>query len=116
LPSSFSSSLSAAQQQQAREDAAVLFHCNTLVGQTQYSLPVVAWRPDGSGIWVSSEEGVVKGIDMSGKIVCQLRVGHDAGTKIRSLWAGHVDNGDSRRTECLLSGGFDGKLVLWKED
>ena len=98
--------------QQAREDAAVLFHCNTLVGQTLYSLPVVAWRPDGCGIWVNSEDGIIKGIDMSGKIVCQLRGGHDAGIKIRSLWAGNLTDGSERR-ECLLSGGFDGRLVLW---
>jgi hypothetical protein len=97
---------------QARDVAAVLFHCNTMIGQTQYSMPVIAWRPDGTGIWFAGEEGVIKGIDRTGKIVAELR-GHDASTKVRSLWSGWLELPDQGKKEILISGGFDQKLIVW---
>jgi WD40 repeat protein len=107
----------AEQHHEAREAAAVLFHVNALISQTQYSLPLVTWRPDGSGVWVASDEGVIKGLDLSGKIVCELRGGHDAGSKIRCLDVGYVcdDEREGRRREYLVSGGFDGKVVVWMD-
>jgi WD40 repeat protein len=100
---------------EARETLAVLVHCNTMTVQTRYSTPVIVWRPDGSGVWVNSEDGVVKGIETStGKIVARLQ-GHDAGSKVRCLWAGHreMDGVDSEQ-ELLISGGFDQKLMVWR--
>jgi hypothetical protein len=104
------------EQQQAREAAAVLFHANSLIAQTLYSMPLVAWRPDGSGVWVACDGGVVKGLDLSGKIVAELGGrGHDQGSKIRCLDVGYVptDEADGGRKEYLISGGFDGKVVIW---
>jgi WD40 repeat protein len=97
-----------------KESMAILVHCNTMVSQTQYSIPLVTWRPDGTGVWVNSDEGTVKGIDLSGKIVATLR-GHDPGSRIRCLHAGLLTSGGKTR-EILISGGFDQKVITWESD
>lgn len=99
---------------QEKEDAMILIHVNTLAPQTPYSTPHVCWRPDGTGIWVNGDDGVVRGFEArSGKIVASLKNGHEAGSKIRSLWAGMVKvNGLDE--EWALSGGFDRKMIAWK--
>ncbi|KZF25014.1 hypothetical protein L228DRAFT_258495 [Xylona heveae TC161] len=99
---------------QEREDAAILTHVSTLAPQTPYSTPQVCWRPDGSGVWVNGDDGVIRGVEAkTGKIVSTLKSGHEPGTKVRSIWAGWVDvNG--QKEEWLMSGGFDRKLVVWR--
>lgn len=105
-----------------REDAAISLHVSTLAPQTPYSTPQVVWRPDGSGLWVNGDDGVVRGIDiMTGKVVALLK-GHEPGTKVRSLWAGivratdDVDDSDegTNEEEWLVSGGFDKRVIVWK--
>ncbi len=48
---------------QEREDAAILVHVSTLAPQTPYSTPQVVWRPDGSGVWVNGDDGVLRGLE-----------------------------------------------------
>lgn len=92
-----------------KEDAAILIHCTTLSPQSAYSTPAVAWRPNGSGVWVNGDDGAIRGIEAaSGKIIATLK-GHDPGSKVRCLWAGDVAG-----KEWLVSGGFDQKLIVWK--
>ena len=92
-----------------KEDAAIQIHCTTLSPQSAYSTPAVAWRPDGSGVWVNGDDGCIRGIEAaSGKIIATLK-GHEMGSKVRCLWAGNVDG-----KEWLVSGGFDQKLIVWK--
>lgn len=92
-----------------KEDAAIQIHCTTLAPQTAYSTPAVAWRPDGSGVWVNGDDGAIRGIEAaSGKIVATLK-GHEPGSKVRCLWSGSVGS-----EEWLVSGGFDQKLIVWK--
>ena len=92
-----------------REHSAIQIHANTMAPQTPYSTPVVVWRPDGTGLWVNGDDGVIRGIETNtGKVVCALR-GHEAGSKVRCLWAGKVGG-----EEMLISGGFDHKLLLWR--
>ncbi|KAF2756339.1 WD40 repeat-like protein [Pseudovirgaria hyperparasitica] len=101
-----------------REEAAIMISCNTMASQTAYSTPILVWRPDGSGVWVNSDDGVIRGVDSSsGKVVAQLK-GHTSGTRIRCLWAGYVNptRNDNDRTEWLVSGGFDQKLIIWYPD
>ena len=99
---------------QDREAAAILTHCNTMAPQTPYSTPAVAWRPDGSGVWVNSDDGLIRGIEAkSGKVVATLD-GHEAGSKIRCLWAGNVHMGSGREEEFVISGGFDHRLIVWR--
>lgn len=102
---------------QDRESAAILVQCSTLSPQTQYSTPALAWRPDGSGVWVNSDDGVIRGIEAStGKLVASLE-GHEPGSKIRCLWAGQVRiaDGDTQiNEEWVVSGGFDQKLIVWR--
>lgn len=75
---------------QDREDAAIVLHVSAMAPQTPYSTPQVVWRPDGSGVWVNGDDGVVRGIEAkSGKVVASLK-GHEVGSKVRSLWAGMV--------------------------
>ncbi|RDK46224.1 hypothetical protein M752DRAFT_323970 [Aspergillus phoenicis ATCC 13157] len=84
---------------QNREDAAILIQANTFAPQTAYSTPQVVWRPDGSGVWVNGDDGVVRGLEVkTGKVVTLLKDGHEVGCKIRTLWAGWVDgeNGGER--------------------
>ncbi|KAJ5170877.1 uncharacterized protein N7500_003660 [Penicillium coprophilum] len=104
---------------QNREDAAILVQANTFAPQTDYSTPQLAWRPNGSGIWVNGDDGVVRGIETkTGKVIATLKGGHEAGFKVRTVWSGYVDvpqkEGDPVREEWVLSGGFDKKLILWK--
>lgn len=96
-----------------KEEAAILVNVSTLAPQTSYSTPRLVWRPDGSGVYVSSDDGVVRGIEAkSGKLISSLKA-HEPGSKIRCLWAGHLTN-DDEKTECLISGGFDQKLIVWR--
>ncbi|KAI9850176.1 MAG: hypothetical protein M1838_006021 [Thelocarpon superellum] len=109
-----------AAQQLAEEEAcaaAIRSHTSTLAPQTPFSTPQVCWRPDGSGIWVNGDDGVVRGVEArSGKVLVSLPAGgsgggdggHEPGSKIRTLWSGVL-----RGRECVLSGGFDRRLILW---
>lgn len=104
---------------QNKEDAAILTQANTFAPQTAYSTPQVVWRPDGSGVWVNGDDGVIRGIERrTGKVAVMLKDGHDTGYKVRSIWAGWVDvvgdDGEVVREEWLVSGGFDKKLIVWK--
>lgn len=92
-----------------KEHAAISIHCTTLAPQTAYSTPAVAWRPDGTGVWVNGDDGAIRGVEAnSGKILATL-AGHEPGSKVRCLWAGKVGE-----EEWLVSGGFDQKLIVWK--
>jgi WD40 repeat protein len=101
-----------------REDAAILVQANTFATQTAYSTPQVAWRPDGSGVWVNGDDGVVRGIETkTGKVITTLKGGHEPGCKVRTVWSGYVSvlrNGEPVREEWVISGGFDRRLVVWK--
>ncbi|KAJ5791189.1 uncharacterized protein N7518_008200 [Penicillium psychrosexuale] len=104
---------------QNREDAAILVQANTFSPQTAYSTPQVAWRPNGSGVWVNGDDGVVRGIETkTGKIIATLKGGHDSGFKVRTVWSGLVavpqEEGDPVWEEWVISGGFDKKLIVWK--
>jgi WD40 repeat protein len=93
-----------------REAAAILIHATTLAPQTPYSTPDLAWRPDGTGVWVNGDDGVIRGMETTtGKIVTTLKDGHELGTKVRCVWAGLVGG-----EECVVSGGFDRRLVIWR--
>ncbi|KAF2856734.1 hypothetical protein T440DRAFT_383583 [Plenodomus tracheiphilus IPT5] len=99
-----------------REERAILINANTLAPQTSYSTPRIVWRPDGSGVYVSSDDGIVRGIETkSGKIIASLKA-HEPGSKLRCLWAGHImtKNVDATDSEYLISGGFDQSLILWR--
>jgi WD40 repeat protein len=105
---------------QDREEAAILVNVSTLAPQTQYSTPRLVWRPDGSGVYVSSDDGIVRGIEATtGKLMALLE-GHDPGSKLRCLWAGTLtlsqggNSGVDAQRECLISGGFDQKLIIWQ--
>ncbi|KAJ6105090.1 hypothetical protein N7523_010164 [Penicillium sp. IBT 18751x] len=104
---------------QNREDAAILLQANTFAPQTAYSTPQIVWRPDGSGVWVNGDDGLVRGIETkTGKVVATLKNGHEFGSKVRTIWAGYVDvpGEDENQTqqEWVISGGFDKRLIVWK--
>lgn len=101
---------------QDREDAAIHVNVSTLAPQTPYSTPQVCWRPDGSGVWVNGDDGALRGLEAkTGRIVASLKGGHEAGSKIRSVWAGRVGSSGNEE-EWLISGGFDRRLVVWKSE
>jgi hypothetical protein len=102
-----------------REEAAILINVSTMAPQTAYSTPRLSWRPDGTGLYVSSDDGVVRGVEAnSGKLIASME-GHEPGSKLRCLWAGTLEtrgneaNGSTGAREVLISGGFDQRLVLW---
>ncbi|CAG5179313.1 uncharacterized protein ALTATR162_LOCUS9140 [Alternaria atra] len=102
-----------------KEEAATLVNVSTLAPQTSYSTPRLVWRPDGSGVYVSSDDGVVRGIEAkSGKLISSLKA-HEPGSKLRCLWAGQMVGPDAHgsdgngKAEYLISGGFDQKLIVW---
>ncbi|KAH0533972.1 hypothetical protein FGG08_007419 [Glutinoglossum americanum] len=91
-------------------ESAILIHTTTNAPQTLYSTPQLAWRPGGKGVWVTGDDGVVRGVDVvSGRVVKALSGGHEEGTRVRALWAGLVDG-----EEVVISGGFDGRCVVWR--
>lgn len=95
------------------EETAIQVHISTMAPQTPYSTPQVCWRPNGRGIYVNGDDGVIRGIEAkTGKIKSILKDGHEIGSKIRSIWAGWV--GDDGDQEWLVSGGFDKRLVVWR--
>ena len=115
-PTPATTSLTRAQQtalENRRDDAelaAILSHTSTGATQTNWSTPQVCWRPDGSGVWVNGDDGVVRGVELrSGRVVEYLRGGHEPGAKVRGIWSGWVDG-----WEWVVSGGFDKRLVVWK--
>ena len=102
---------------QDREEAAILLQCSTMAPQTQYSTPALAWRPDGTGVWVNGDDGIVRGIEAcTGKVTARLEA-HGPGSKVRCLWAGVIkqphpeDSEFGNGEEWLISGGFDQQLV-----
>jgi WD40 repeat protein len=102
-----------------KEESAILVNVSTLAPQTSYSTPRLVWRPDGSGVYVSSDDGVVRGIETkSGKLISSLKA-HEPGSKLRCLWSGQMvgpssDQSDvNKKVEYLISGGFDQKLIIW---
>lgn len=108
------------------EAAAILLQTNTLAPQTAYSTPALAWRPDGTGVWVNGDDGAVRGIEVvgSGKVREILgKGGHEAGAKVRCLWGGFVccddgaggrdGDGEGEMREVVVSGGFDRRVVVW---
>lgn len=104
---------------QNHEDAAILVQANTFAPQTAYSTPQVTWRPDGSGVWVNGDDGVIRGIETkTGKVVATLKNGHEPGYKVRTIWAGYVDvqieGENTGQEEWVISGGFDKRLISWK--
>ncbi|EKG13995.1 hypothetical protein MPH_08869 [Macrophomina phaseolina MS6] len=99
---------------QERELAAILVQCSTMASQTAYSTPALAWRPDGSGVWVNSDDGVVRGVEAStGKVIASLK-GHEPASKVRCVWAGSVGRLGETGEEWMLSGGFDQRLIIWR--
>ncbi|KAK2765395.1 hypothetical protein FQN54_008241 [Arachnomyces sp. PD_36] len=100
---------------QNREDAAIVINVNTFAPVSDYSNPQVVWRPDGSGVWVNADDGVIRGVEAkTGKVITSLANGHEAGNKVRAIWAGWVDIGDGKREEWVVSGGYDKRLVVWR--
>ena len=72
---------------QDREEAAIQVHVSTMAPQTPYSTPQVVWRPDGTGVFVNGDDGVIRGLEAkTGKVMVSLQEGHEAGSKIRSIW------------------------------
>lgn len=72
---------------QDREEAAIQVHVSTMAPQTPYSTPQVVWRPNGAGVFVNGDDGVIRGLEAkTGKIVATLQGGHEVGSKIRSIW------------------------------
>lgn len=99
---------------QDREDAAIILQVSTQAPQTPYSTPQISWRPDGSGVWVNGDDGVVRGVEVkTGKVVALLRA-HEVGSKVRTLWAGYSNNENGEKRELLISGGFDKKVFIWE--
>jgi hypothetical protein len=105
-----------------KDELAIKLVVSTSAPQNDYSTPRCAWRPDGSGVWVSGDDGVVRGIDAeTGKVVSQLKGGHEMGTKIRGLWAGMLGRrggssgeGAEKEREVCISAGFDRRVLVWE--
>lgn len=85
----------------------ITHNCWTGAPQDDYSKPLVRWRPDGTGVYVNGDDGIIRGIHVgTGKVVQNIKA-HEG--IIRALWSGRV--GDE---EVLISGGFDRKVKYWR--
>lgn len=98
---------------QDREDQAIKLQVSTHAPQTPYSTPQIVWRPNGSGVWVNGDDGVIRGVEIkTGKVKAYLKA-HEIGSKVRTLWAGNLKNAAGEDEEVLVSGGFDRKIFVW---
>lgn len=98
---------------QDREDQAIKLQVSTHAPQTPYSTPQIVWRPNGSGVWVNGDDGVIRGVEIkTGKVKAYLKA-HEVGSKVRTLWAGALKNAAGEDEEVLVSGGFDRKTFVW---
>lgn len=80
----------------------IVTNINSLSPQDKYSLALLSWRPDGSGVWVYGEDGVIRGIDLLKEdVVVTLNKSQD---RIKSF----AVSGD-----LLLVCGTDKRVFLW---
>lgn len=47
----------------------MLLNISTSSPQDKFSQPLIEWRPDGSGLWVAGDDGVIRGMDLTAKLV-----------------------------------------------
>ena len=89
---------------QDREEAAIQLHVSTMAPQTPYSTPQIVWRPNGSGVFVNGDDGVIRGLEAkTGKVVSTLQGGHEVGSKIRSIWVrANRSKCSSYLSDCLI--------------
>ena len=89
---------------QDKEEAAIQLHVSTMAPQTPYSTPQIVWRPNGSGVFVNGDDGVIRGLAAkTGKVVSTLQGGHEVGSKIRSIWVrANLSKCSSYLYDCLI--------------
>ena len=97
---------------QDREEAAIQLHVSTMALQTPYSTPQIAWRPNGSGVFVNGDDGIIRGLETkTGKIVSGLQGGHEVGSKIRSIWVrANRSKCSSYLYDCLIGTKCSGRI------
>lgn len=80
----------------------IIANLNTLSPQDKYSQAILDWRPDGTGLWVLGDDGVIRGIDLSsGKVSAELS-GHEGRIKTLNVL-----------TNLLVSCGTDRHILKW---
>lgn len=86
----------------------VVQNARTGAPQDHYSSPRCCFRPSGDAVWVNSDDGVIRAINIqTGKIDVELKK-HDG--RVKALWAGMLHG-----KEVLLSGGMaDSSVCVWK--
>lgn len=85
----------------------IIGNYNTLSPQDKYSQGVVHWRNDGSGVWISGDDGIIRGLDLKNGEVVQEHKGHDK--RIKCLVVDELQG----QGEVLISSGIDKKLIYW---
>lgn len=98
--------------------------------QDQYSMPKVKWSHSGTGVWVSGDDGLVRGIEVeTGKVVVELggadtledkETSDDSLTnkftkkhldKIRDIDVGQIPTGpDGKTQDIVVTGGVDKRV------
>lgn len=80
----------------------IIANINTMSPQDKYSQASIAWRYDGSGLWVMGEDGTVRGLDLcKEKIVVEL-LEHDGRIKSSVVYK-----------DTVITCGTDRRILKW---
>lgn len=80
--------------------------------QDKFSMPKVKWSHNGNGVWITGDDGIVRGIEIeTGKLVVELGSGKHT-DKIRDLDIATipVSNQGNKYQDILISGGSDKRV------
>ncbi|VVT46332.1 uncharacterized protein SAPINGB_P001161 [Magnusiomyces paraingens] len=97
----------------------VLHNIQAHAPQDKFSMPRVRWSTDGNGVWVTGDDGIVRGIEIeTGTVVVELGradSGSDARhtDKVRDLdvWELPAENATDKPTPIVISGGVDRRVI-----
>lgn len=80
--------------------------------QDKFSMPKIKWSHNGNGVWITGDDGLVRGIEIeTGKLVVELGKGKHT-DKIRDLDIATIPalNKDDKPQDILISGGADKRV------
>jgi len=80
----------------------IIANLNTMSPQDKYSQANIAWRFDGSGLWIMGEDGIIRGLDISKQCVALELKEHDGRIKTSTVFE-----------DIVITCGTDKQILKW---